>query len=655
MMHSLICLVFVLALGLSSGANMKPTKVYLKAMEAALDAEDALLICRAANSSESLKDIECFQRALQHFAYNASWAKQAGALYVMTAQRKKAYAHFNHSYHTILDAQGMINNPKVPNMPPVTLLKLYHTREKLGSLELAKVWFQSLQMEHRTLEAKKLIDEFIEPLEDYSESTDLFRLVGSIVDVIKVKQEWRKWKDEVRIKKGKRASKNEKETTINVVAEELLRMSEELSNRWLSAPLTITAAGRNDSLAFSRAMCGMAFAFKDSYTSNEMIHYLSVCIAKWGDLRTHLTQEGSPVPYGALLRTALHTIAGFATEVVTRALVELYPELVKVVDNFGSTPTHMAAATGNKRALSVLAKAGGLEVMKHKDAGGFSPLHLGCSNKFFRNDMEAIMEKTFGMTSACGPFTVHEKFHDDIIEDDDDESIQPGGGWKEAEHRGDPDCAFDVRSGTSLSHHELIGRYLHSSRPIVLRGVIPGNIRRALQRKHFIPTYHDFWVRHEEFPAAELYGGSLINITNIRAWTKNNSESFGTIEVNKRHPLSKVLHWLPERLVPAEKGYTTTDDSWPMLILAGKGARTNFAFRSSHYAHAVVHGVQHWTVVSPISSRTSRDRIRLGETEPNSMKCTLQSGDLLVLPSLWGGAYHSAGESIGFSRRFIWK
>jgi hypothetical protein len=634
---------------------MKPTKVYLRAMEAAMDAEDALLICRSANFTEHLKDIECFQRALKHFEYNASWAKQAGALYVMTAQRRKAYAQFNHSYHTILDAQGMINNAKVPSMPPVTLLKLYHAREKAGSLELAKVWFQALQMEHRTGEAKKLIDDFIEPLEDYSESTDLFRVVGSIVDVVKVKQEWRRWKAQERAKRGKKATNKEKETTINIVAEELLRMAEELSNRWLSAPLTATQKGRDESLAFSKSSCGIGFVFKDTYTIAELVQYLSVCLAKWGELRQHLEQEGTPEPYGALLRTTLHTVAAYGTEVVVRTLVESFPDLVRVVDNFGSTPLHIAAAHGNRRAMHVLAKVGGMEVMKHKDAGGFSPLHLGCSNKYFRGEMVALMEKHFGVTEACGPYTITEKFADDTIEDDEDDTLTAGGGWKGAEYRGEHDCAFDVRSGTSMSHHELIGRYLHSSRPIVLRGVIPAKIRQAMQRKQFIPAYHDLWLRDEDIPAAELYGNVLHNITTIRGWTKNNTGKFGTIEVNKRHALSKLIHWLPEKLVPPKDGYTTTDDSWPMLILSGKGARSNYVFRSSHYAHAVVHGVQHWTVVSPVSARTTNHAMRIDESEPNSMKCTLQSGDFLVLPATWGGAYWTPGESIGFSRRFIWK
>lgn len=633
---------------------MKPTKVYLKAMEAAMDAEDALLVCRSANFTEHLKDIECFLSALRHFEYNASWAKQAGALFVMTAQRQRAYQHFNKSYHVILDAQGMINNPKVPQMSPVTLLKLYHAREKAGSLELAKVWFQALQMEHRMGEAKKLIDDFIEPLEDYSESTDLFRVVGSISDVIKVKQEWRQWKEEERRKKGKKTASKEKDTTINIVAEELLRMSEELANRWLSAPLTITAVGRNDSLAFSRSSCGIGFAFKDTYTAAEMVHYLSVCIAKWGELRRYLQEEGSPEPYGALLRTTLHTLAAYGTEVTTRVLMEVYPDLVRVVDNFGATPLHIAASYGNKRALTVLAKVGGLEGLKHKDAGGFSPLHLGCSNQFFRQTMEEIVEQQFGLVKPCGPFTIREKFADDAV-DDDDETMVDGGGWKGATYKGELECAFDVRSGTSLSHHELVGRYLHSSRPIVLRGVIPVNIRKALERKQFIPQYHDLWIRSEEYPAAELYGGKLFNVTNIRAWTKNNDNMFGSIEVNKRHALSKLLHWLPERLVPKTEGYTTTDDSWPQLILSGKGARTNYVFKSAHIVHAVVHGVQHWTVVAPQSSRTTRDRMRLDEPQPDSMRCTLQSGDVLVLPALWGSAYHTAGESIAFNRRIIWK
>lgn len=661
MVASAALLAVVLMMCCAHAIPMKPTKVYLTAMERALDAEEALLVCRAANFTERLKDLECFKTALNAFAYNATWAKQAGALFVMTAQRKQAYKHFNHSYNTILEAQGIINNVKIPrSIPPASWLKLYSTREKAGSLELAKVWFQSLQMEHRTTEARKLIDEFIEPLEDYSESTDLFRIVGSVVDVVKVKQEWRKWKEEERKKKGKKTSSSHtKESTVNVVAEELLRMSEELSNRWLSAPLTISATGLEESQEFSRATCGVGFQFKDSYQITELTHYLGVCVAKWGDLRKHVTEEGPPMPYGALLRTPLHALAGYATEYVVRVLVEAYPQLVKVVDNFGSTPLHMAAATGNLRAMKTMLKADGAGIadLKQSDAGGFSPLKLACSNTFVRSAMEELMLTMYNEKGACGPHTLRETFADATTEedDDDDSSIVVGGGWKDAIHRDEPECGFDVRNGNSMSHHELVGRYLHSSRPIVLRGVIPVSVRRSLQRKHFLPQYHDLWVRHEEYPAAELYGGKLLNITTILSWSKHSNGTFASIEVDKRHALSKLLHWLPEKLVPKKEGYTTTDDSWPLLVLAGKGATTNFAYRSAHYAHAVVYGVQHWTVVSPVSARSTRQKMRLQESEKNAIKCTLHSGDVLVLPAQWAAAYWSVGESIGFSRRFIWK
>lgn len=636
---------------------MKPTKVYLKAMESALDAEDQLLLCRAAAVGDHLRDIECFKSALRKFEFNATWAKQIGALYVMTAQRREAYRNFNHSYITILDAQGMLGAKIPQSIPAVSWLKLYHSREKAGSLELAKVWFQALQMEHRTASAKEIIDEFIEPLEDYSESTDLFRIVGSIVDVVKIKQEWRKWKEEVRAKKGKKASKSEKELTVNIVAEELLRMSEELSTRWLSAPLTISPQGTNESLKFSRDSCGIGFSWKDSYTSLEMIQYLTVCLAKWGELRTHLEREGTPHPYGALLRTPLHTLAAFAPEYVIRSLTELYPDLIKMVDNFGATAMHVAAAHGNKKALNVLFKSPDAKgLLTFKDAGGFSPLHLGCSNPFFRSQMTELVSKEFGMENPCAAFTVYEKFADDVTEDDEDDEISPGGGWSDAVYHGDsPECAFDVRSGTSLSHHELIGRYLHSSRPIVLRNVIPKKIRKALEKKTLLKNHGSLRVRKEEYVAAELYGGHLDGICTIEEWARNASGTFASIEVNKRHTLSSTLHWLPEKLVPSGEGYTTTDDSWPKLVIADKAARSNFVFRSAHIAHAVVHGVQHWTLSSPISSRSSRDQYRTDVAERNSLKCTLHSGDVLVLPALWGSAFWSVGESVAIARRFIWK
>jgi hypothetical protein len=635
---------------------IKPTKVYLKAMEAALEAEADLLVCRARTVSELMSEVECFEKATQKFAYNASWAKQVGALYVMSAQRQKAYRNFNHSYMTILDAQGMLNQMKTAPISNVAWLKLYHIREKDGALELAKVWFQALQMEHRNVDAKNIIDEFIEPLEDYSESTDLFRSMGSVTDVIKVKREWRQWKESVRRSQGKKVSKKEKESTISVTAEEVPRMAEELANRWLSAHFTIHPDGIQQSLNFSRAACGVGFQYKSMYTAAEMVHYLSLCVAKWGQLRDHLKEEGEPIPYGSLLRTPLHALSAFSTEYLIRVLIDTYPSVLTIMDNFGATPLHIATANGNKRGMAAIIRAGGADMLHVKDAGGFTPIKLGCSNPSFRSTMDTFLKQDLSLTEGCGPHTLLEKFADDAAEEEDD-GANDGGGWDDATPDEDGvDCQFDVRAGSSISHHELIGRYLHSSRPIVLRNVIPEKFRKLLRKQSLRDVHGALSVRHEEFPAAELYGGKLFEVSTLASWIRNGTKkSFGSIEINKRHKLAEQLRWMPKRLVPATEGYTSVDDSWPMLVLGGKGATTNNVFRSSHYFFALVHGKQEWRVQPPFESYVTRDPIDWTKKDVKSLRCSIHAGDVVVLPALWGSAYRSKGESVGVGRRFLWK
>jgi hypothetical protein len=653
------CFALILALlAVTLAAGMKPTKVYQKAMENAMDAEKFLLKCRAENHDENLKDILCFNKALETFTHNASWSKQVSALYIMTAQRRKAYSHFNHSLYTILDAQGFTDKKvtSTANFSPVSWLKIYHAREKEGALELAKVWFQKLQYEHRNLEAQQVIKEFIEPLEDYQESTDLFRSLGSIADVISVKMEWRQWKEETRRKKGKKVTKREQEMTINVVAEEIQRMAEELANRWLSARLTITPEGRNESLDFSKKMCGVDHSFKGSYMVSDMTHYLTMCVAKWGNLKDTLAKEGLPRTYGALMRTPMHSVASIGSEYLVRLLAEKYPELILTLDNFGSTPMHYAAAHGNRRAISSLLRIGGLTLLSQKDAGNFSPLQIACRNDKFRQDFEAMLAKDFSLTRACAAVDALDRIQDDEVEDEDLDSVVIGGGWEGAAHTPETSsCSFDIRSGASLSHHELVGSYLHASRPVVLRNIIPGKIRKLLQRKALLSKYPELSLREEMFPGAELYGGTLRGIVELRDWVYNHNDTFGTVEVPKRHKLSHVLEWLPPKLLPDGEGYTALDDSWPMLVLAGKHAVTNHVYRSAHSAFSLSHGVQHWSLAPPFLARMSRGRMQMNVTDDTVYKCTIHGGDVLVVPALWSAAFWSAGESIGVQRRFIWK
>ena len=112
---------------------------------------------------------------------------------------------------------------------------------------------------------------------------------------------------------------------------------------------------------------------------------------------------------------------------------------------------------------------------------------------------------------------------------------------------------------------------------------------------------------------------------------------------------------MPKRLIPSSDGYTSTDDSWPLLVMAGKGANTNNVFRSSHYFFALVHGRQEWRVQPPFESYVTRDAVDWESKDTASLRCNVQAGDVVVLPQLWGSAFRSKGESVGIGRRFVWK
>ena len=335
---------------------------------------------------------------------------------------------------------------------------------------------------------------------------------------------------------------------------------------------------------------------------------------------------------------------------------ETYPPLIQQKDNFGSTPLHMAASSCNKKAVSALLRLGGGAQLKEKDVGGFTPLQLGCQNTLFRKAFEETIQRELQIPAPCSTVDMTGKFKEDMIEDDDDDGLSPGGGWRDAAWDGADDrCDFDVRSGSSMSHHELIGRYPRSSRPIVLRNVIPAFIRRAMQKEELMQHYGDMWVRSEEYPAAEHYGGRLYNVAPLESWLQHPNATFASVGVLRRHKLSKLLDWAPHRLMPEGDGYTAYDDSFPVLVIAPPKGVTNHVFRSSHFFSALVHGVQSWAIAPPHVSKMTKDPWQPTLGDDNLLRCTLQSGDVIVVPSLWSSAFKSQGESVSIQRRFVWK
>jgi hypothetical protein len=672
---------------LSSGAlRLKPTKTYERAINNSLKAEEDLNVCRsaAARAGENLADLACFENALKTFEWNATWCKQLAALAMMTAQRRLAYKHFNRSAQITLEAQGFINMTHVKDAPvidPEIMLKLYWRRERAGGVELAKVWAQALQMDQQVSLAATILEEFVVPLDYLDEAIVVHRNIGNVVRAAELHYDSKRI-DEVRAEEKKKQSakkvkpKPSKLSKIVMLGEELGTSVEQLSIQWLSSGLTASPKGFQDANNHSKSVCGLGIPRKDLYTVNELVLYVTACIAKWGHFQEFLQKDKANLlrHYGAILRTIAHQLAAFNSDYLLRKLVEAEPSLLTERDNFGRTPLHQAVAHQHVRLIKTIVDIGGTKLLHEKDAGNISPLKMGCRTPTLREKLEkmdlGLPDPGQGRT-ICGEFGKEDRIHDESSEDYE-ELFSKGGGWKNTTQRFEnEECDFDIITGDGVSHHELIGRYLHSSKPVVLRGVLPEQLINTLKKPNIRKNFGRVLVRRELYPVSEHFGVPIESIQNITTFLRNTTRAFGDIEMSNNHPLYSTLSWVPTKLFPPkpeapvdeedaakkrkEDGYITLGDAYPLLVLSGANARTNYVARAQHFFFANVFGIQDWRLLPPPVAATGSNRVAFTQPDPNALRCRVVSGDVVIVPMLWGAAWKSRGEAAGFLTRFVWR
>jgi hypothetical protein len=612
--------------------GMRPTKTYERAMTAAVEAEEELHICRSRDSAERLKDAGCFEAACRRHPYNASWWKQLGALRLMSSQLIAAERAFNSSASTILEAQGFAGPlAKTDGLSPVSMLKLYRRREPEGGYELAKAWFKSLVLSHHLTHAKKILADFMDLLYP-DDRTFQYRELGAIADVAAIRAE------------GKTGSVK---CSICLLVEEVPFAVEKWANRMLSGVLLAPPKARQEAKEFMIKHCGHALPYTVSYTLRDMVQFISMCAIKSGEIKSMIKADGPQAlsrGYLALDRTAVHQLAALGMDYPLRHIVAAHPDVLAKTDNFGRTPLHYAAAHHQARTFALLASLGANAGAK--DAGGVTPVALACSN------MRERFQEVAPPNACSGLAPVTER----IVEDEDEEVDTSGGGYDGAVHQGEPACPLDVRAHDGLSHDTLVAEFLLSSRPVVLRSM-PRKQQDLLSRKQLL-KHGDVWARHEPVPRAEHHGLPAHSANRSIAEHLKNSragDSFLSVEAHAKHPLYRSLRYIPDRLVPKADGYTSAKDSIPMLMVAGPGAATTHSIADEHVLYLVPHGRLVFHLHPPSTAYVSAFRAQGNTTDVGEVRCTLQGGDMLVVPSLWSRAFRSLSESAVVERRFYWK
>ena len=409
-----------------------------------------------------------------------------------------------------------------------------------------------------------------------------------------------------------------------------------------------THDGHNEARQFMNKQCGFALAQQPSYTAAELIRFVTGCALKVDPITAALQDDGRQAltkGYLALDRTVAHQMAALGIDYVLRKLVEHAPDVIHVTDNFGRTPLHYAASNRNPSTFALLSSSGA--DTRAQDAGGVTPLALACAT--MRSKLEQVAPP--GVCASERAVTEH------IVEEEDDDCDTTGGGFEGAGHREGGGCSsIDARSLSGISHDTVVAEYLLSSRPLILRSV-PLKVQRMLRRSALVDSV--VFVRNEEVPRSEHFGRSVhsANMSLGEFIASETATDFATVETPKGHPLHRKVRFIPETLVnpTKDRGYTSARDSVPLFIAGKRGATSNHAIAEGHVMLAVAHG-RVLAFLRPTSSALSSAHSAMSNvTVDDEVRCTLQGGDVLVVPAMWSRAISGLSDFVGFERRVDWR
>ena len=374
-------------------AAIPPTRRYRRSMEASLDAEEQLALCRAQNGTEWLRDAMCFDAALRVSPFNATWAKQAAANYLMASLFRQAVTRFNDSVVILAEGNGFLSQQTdaANVLGSLGAVKLYYARERAGGIEFAKTTFQALSMTGRSKDARAILEQFLVHSHDSRARGDLFRSLGDFVAAVQSDRD-----------DAHAAKKQTAPSFLASVVEEVPFAIESAAAAWLrcgrrmltgnaalskpeadvchessppSSDRCENAGGvthcrelLDDVRSRCRHHIGAAAFRSDRYSQAEMIEYAVGCMREAnlttvGELRPaalradakDATGKGGTFgvlskTYMALDRTLLHWAAYTGLRDVALGIARTNASTLLQRDNLGRTPLHYAAA-GHQVAL----------------------------------------------------------------------------------------------------------------------------------------------------------------------------------------------------------------------------------------------------------------------------------------------------------------
>eukprot|EP00041_Stephanoeca_diplocostata_P035313 m.1240966 g.1240966 ORF g.1240966 m.1240966 type:complete len:638 (+) comp24673_c3_seq1:246-2159(+) len=365
------------------------------------------------------------------------------------------------------------------------------------------------------------------------------------------------------------------------------------------------------------------------------------------------------------------------------------PEMLNARGWLGHTPLHVAAMTGNRAAVRLLARAGA--DMDAVNSLGETPLHAAASAGFSHVVAE-LLDAGAAATVTDASGRVHQQVspsqellaashvHDAEEHDDDATgksthrsdgygSDDRAGGWDMAHGAaqqltvGPSECQIPSVEASEISDEEILTRFVHRRIPVRIVGYGHGwPARRRWRRKSFLQLYGKVALQSAPVPYGDLYGFSP---TTTVAASEFIETVMGPVPRRDSRPNyvfdSRVL-WTNGKLQQdVTLGFLNSTNIILRQFILGPNGSGAYPHYHNAAANALVYGHKHWFLFPPSTAFFNLTHIRQWTTDglpqfedPSSsmLRCAQQSGDVVVIPDNWGHAVLNEQDSIAVAIEF---
>lgn len=602
---------------------------------------EELVQCRD-GTGEPLRMARCFEQATLKKPGNYSWLASLSLLYLRSGLLSQAKQSMNRSMTTFVQHYAPLFENETSAKKQIRyvdiLRRVYDdamdrndTAQRSDTLEMGLMMAKYFEIDHLATDTASIYFGFLLQLgQGEQQVLDFHRRTGNIIGMISL---------------GKI-----NETSI------AFRVSEAIAPVVDGVQEDLMSFEKVDPAKPPQRMCGIPFTDVDELLETDLISKALSCVEKYGNYTEYLAKD-EPEDlglqwFGPARVTPLHRFAMYGATNLLKESILFYDSHTIPGDRYGRGLLHYAAAYGHADTVQMLLQQGSRD--DREDRGRIKPFHLGCSSPGFREEFEEMVGE-----GRCDG-NVRSKIEDSDVEVTDDSGKD--GEWNVGRKR--PmylHSDVDIRDASRMTAQDVLMGYVMSNWPGIMRNTFfdTDGPAREWKRKRFNQLFGSVLIRRERYPGGERFGLGEAKVSTIEEFLASKSDgTIGSINVDhEKHPLFNLTAWTPKVLTAKKMDNEITifdpDSAVPLLLLLKEQSASNHYIRAYITTLTVIYGHLDVVLLPPKLARALRGPVP-DKLLPQSLRCTVYTGDTLIVPPMWSMSYVSRANGVAIERYVHW-